>query len=251
MSSDAVRFWVQRGKSESEPLLAVTPGTSSNTRGVEWRREKIQTWTRARLHHHGARFDHYVDIGCGFGDFTVALGRRAGKITACDISPEFVEQTRRRLADAGRTDARVVESDARSFIDYARASVVYLGGVLTYLDRDGVLEVLRHVRERLTPDAIVCQRDWCAVGFGRERQHTQPWFSVHRRPTTYISLFDEAGFELVEQTPSIVMYADLATRAALHDSSAARPAAWLARQAARAGLWTWTRCSVTSLYRPR
>lgn len=246
MASDAQEFWKQRGEQGDSPL-AVTPGATGERR-VAWARARLQNWTLDRLRRH-ACFDHYVDLGCGFGDFTAVLGREATQITACDVSPQFVAAAKARLDSIGRADARVHASDIRGFVDYQDASIIYLGGVMTYLDDDGVRDVLRTARERLAPDGIVCARDWCAVRFGRERLHEQPWFSVHRRPETYVQLFREAGFELIEQASSLVMYAEQVVREALHDEQATRAAAWLPKLVAHAALSLMTRCSVSFVYR--
>lgn len=246
MASDAKEFWELRGQQGVSPL-SVTPG-ATHERCVAWTRARLQNWTLERLHRH-ARFDHYVDLGCGFGDFTAVLGREAQRITACDVSPQFVEAARSRLAGIGRADARVYTSDVREFVDYQDATIIYLGGVLTYLDDEGVRGVLRRANERLAPGGIVCARDWCAVRLGRERQHEQPWFSVHRRPESYVRLFREAGFELVEEASSLVMYAEQVVREALHDERAVRAAAWLPKLVAWGALSLMTRCSVSFVYR--
>lgn len=246
MVSDAKVFWEQRGQ-RGDSALSVTPGATSERR-VAWARARLQNWTLERLHRH-ARFDHYVDLGCGFGDFTAVLGREARRITACDVSPEFVEAARSRLAAIGRTDARVDVSDVRSFVDYQDASIIYFGGVMTYLDDDGVRSVLQTASERLTPGGIIAARDWCAVRFGRETTNQQPWFSVHRRPESYVRLFREAGFELVEEASSLVMYAEQVVREGLHNEPATAVVAWLPKLLASASLSLMTRCSVSFVYR--
>lgn len=248
MSKDAAQFWIDRGNRGGDAALSVTPSAKHASR-VAWARARLQNWTLEGLHRHGACFDHYVDLGCGFGDFTAVLGREAKQITACDVSPRFVEATRERLAAMGRSDAQVYTSDVRGFLDYQGATVIYLGGVLTYLDDEGVAEVLRGVNERLVPGGLIAARDWCAMGFARERQRSQPWFSVHRRPERYVSLFREAGFELIEEASSLIIYAEQVPRELIHHERRARAAAWLPRIVARAATSLVTSGSVTFFFR--
>lgn len=248
MSEDAAQFWIDRGNGEGDAALSVTPN-AKHASCVAWARARLQDWTLDRLHRHGACFDHVVDLGCGFGDFTAVLGREAKRITACDVSPGFVEATRQRLVAIGRADAQVYTSNIREFIDYQGATVIYLGGVLMYLDDDGVAGVLRRADERLAPGGLIAARDWCAMGFARQRKHRQPWFSVHRRPEGCVRLFRDAGFEPVEMASSLVIYAEQVPRELLRNDRAARAAAWLPRLVARAATSLVTRGSVTFFFR--
>ena len=60
--------------------------------------------------------DHCLDIGCGYGYFTVAMARLAGPtgaVTAADIQPEMLSGARRRLAKSGlssRVTLRLLDS---------------------------------------------------------------------------------------------------------------------------------------------
>lgn len=52
-----------------------------------------------------ASLGQVVELGCGYGTFTVPVARRiSGRLLALDIEPAMVERTRQRLAAAGLTN---------------------------------------------------------------------------------------------------------------------------------------------------
>jgi SAM-dependent methyltransferase len=49
-----------------------------------------------------ARLKDVVELGCGYGTFTIPVARRiSGTLTTCDIDAAMVERTRQRAAEAG------------------------------------------------------------------------------------------------------------------------------------------------------
>jgi SAM-dependent methyltransferase len=56
----------------------------------------------------GSHWGDVAELGCGYGTFTLPLAARIGGVVhAFDIDAGMVETTRQRLAEAGRTNARV------------------------------------------------------------------------------------------------------------------------------------------------
>jgi SAM-dependent methyltransferase len=247
-SGDKNEYWVKRG---DQPIDELSVSPDATSMGYEkWSRKKLQQWTLAQLDKL-ATWDHLVDLGCGFGDFTATFATRAKKVTACDLSPAFAAEAQRRLDAMGHPDARVAAGDVVSFDDYQNASVVYLGGVLTYLDDDDTRTVLRRVRERLTPDGIVAQRDWCVIGFGKEKVNDKDGkFSVHRSPASYVKLFESCGFKLVRKRISPYIYGEQMTRDTVRAEWLVSALAWLPQAFWRLGTLHWYDCSATFLYRP-
>ncbi len=55
----------------------------------------------------GARFRNVVELGCGYGTFTLPVARRiSGIISTCDIEPAMVARTRQRAEAAGLKNVR-------------------------------------------------------------------------------------------------------------------------------------------------
>jgi SAM-dependent methyltransferase len=232
---DAREAWIERGDMAKD-VTAVDPG-STNSRYANWTRRCLQDWTLARARRDlGRRARRAVDLGCGFGDWTVRFAEMADEIIACDVSPGFVDEARRRLRESGHPAATVACSDVRTFTAYGDADLVYLGAVLMYLDDAGCLSVLRGVRERIAPDGLLLSRDWCAIRMGRARVNRSPWFSMHRRPRRYLEPAEQSGFRVVAWAASPAMYRE----------AVAWPVGWLWLAASL----LWTRASVSFVMRP-
>ncbi|CAN5500280.1 class I SAM-dependent methyltransferase [soil metagenome] len=81
-----------------------------------------------------------LDIGCGFGDNAVFLGRHGHRVTGVDISPTAVVAAQRRAHDAGLPDAAVTFAvgDATDLAGYDEAfDTVIDSGMYHCLDDDG------------------------------------------------------------------------------------------------------------------
>ena len=248
-SGDKNDYWRKRGE---EPITPISVSFNTKSLGYEnWSRKKLQRWTKYQLARH-ANFDHVVDLGCGYGDYTMALGAEAKKVTACDLAPAFAAEAQRRFDAILHPDAKIHTSDVVEFDDYHDASVVYMGAVLLYLTRDDVRTVLRRVRERLAPGGVACHREWCTVGFGREKTiRTADRYSEHRSAASWIEIFDEAGFELITHRISPYIYGQQMARDGLRAEPLVTALSWLPQALWRLGTLHWTECSATFLYRAK
>jgi SAM-dependent methyltransferase len=248
-SGDKNEYWVKRADDRGViDEFSVSPDATS-MRYERWSRGKLQRWTLAQLDKI-ARWDHLVDLGCGFGDFTALFGTRAKKVTACDLSPAFAAAAQRRLDAIPHPDARVATSDIVSFDDYRDASVVHFGAVLTYLDDADATTVIRRARERLGPGGVVAQRDWCVIGLGKEKTLDKDGkWSIHRSPASYVKLFEQNGFRLVKKRISPYIYGEQMTRDAVRAEWLTAALGWLPQLLWRLGTLHWVDCSATFLYR--
>lgn len=94
-----------------------------------------------------------LDIACGTGRWTVrfAASPRVTSVTACDQAPEMLEQTRARLAAAGRT-ATLAQGDAYAlpFADGAFDSC-FFGFFLSHIPAERLPGFMGEVRRVLLP----------------------------------------------------------------------------------------------------
>jgi SAM-dependent methyltransferase len=65
------------------------------------------------LRHLPPRLDSALEIGCGSGEFTRLLARRARRVTALDLSPEMVRVARERSAACPNIDYFVADTTKR------------------------------------------------------------------------------------------------------------------------------------------
>lgn len=63
----------------------------------------------------GPRLGNVLEIGCGYGTFTIPVARRvSGVVTALDIDPDMVEMTRLRASRAGLANVDAIVRDAHA-----------------------------------------------------------------------------------------------------------------------------------------
>lgn len=105
------------------------------------------------LRRHGCR--SVYDLGCGVGRHAEFLAQQGFSVIASDISPSAIEQTRRRLRQAG-VDAALLRIDMRDwpFEDGCLDAVVAFN-VVYHAMRDEVEAVLAGVRRALRPGGLL------------------------------------------------------------------------------------------------
>jgi len=142
------------------------------------------SWVRPAFERLGdVRGRRVLDLGCGHGMAAVVLARRGAAVTACDLSPGYVAEARRR-ARANETDLRCCVADAEQlpFAD-GEFDAVWGHAILHHLD---VLVAARELRRVLRPGgvAVLCE-PWAgnplltaARRFRRHTEDEQPLQSV-------------------------------------------------------------------------
>ncbi|HTR53758.1 MAG TPA: class I SAM-dependent methyltransferase [Kofleriaceae bacterium] len=201
MSIDLARdTWLERARVLS-PERAVHPDTRWLAYDL-WTRRMLQRWTLRRLRADRPRFRRVVDLGCGFGDWTVRLGALSDELHACELAPELAAEAQRRLA--GHRAARVECADIRDWEVPRGLDLAYLGGVLMYLSDREATDVVRRVRAAAAPGALVVIRDFCAFGRGRRSEDARTG-TIYRRVSELVAIAQRVGLcvERVRSSPSI------------------------------------------------
>jgi ubiquinone/menaquinone biosynthesis C-methylase UbiE len=134
-----------------------------------------------------------VDIGCGYGTFTIAAARMVrGKVYALDIDPEMVRET---VAKAKAADLSNVEAIQRDFIaegsGLADASADYLM-LFNILHAEDPLVLLRESFRILSPGGLLGIIHWNydpATPRG-------PNMDIRPRPGQCQAWAEQAGFRL-------------------------------------------------------
>jgi hypothetical protein len=247
----ALEYWADRG-AKVKGVEAVLP--SYGKPGWEsWTRENLLEYGMRRITKHGgSRFTKAIDLGCGVGDWSVRLAAISDRMVCLDYSPELAAQTEARLAGLGHGSFAVTSGDCRKFDDYDGAQLLSMAGLLTYLDDDDVVAMMTRARQKMAPDAIIYQRDCCTINFGREKRNVRPgFFSVHRRPSRYVKLFEKAGWKLIERRNSASIHGEQSTWRTVGFRKDAPTAVlgWPARFAFRLATVHWYNASQTFLYR--
>jgi ubiquinone/menaquinone biosynthesis C-methylase UbiE len=161
-----------------------------------------------------------LDVPCGFGRHSVALGRAGYKVTGVDRSAALLDEARRR---AGHERwPKLVQADYRElpFADASFDAAVNLFTSLGYLGIDEDTKVLTEIGRVLRPggrlvietnhrDLIVLRwsdSDWRLMGEGRLLLEQRTFDAASGIATTSMTLIDGAG-ERESRTWSVRVYA--------------------------------------------
>lgn len=124
------RFYDQRSWFAKNVDLRLRTALFSYVRLVT---SQMADWTGVRV----------VDVGCGVGALAAELAARGAKVTAIDVSPGMMEQTRIRAQAAG-VESRIeyFEGDVYDFVLRRQFDVVNATGIAEYMD-DPLLFLIR------------------------------------------------------------------------------------------------------------
>jgi len=109
----------------------------------------------------GRHTSKVVELGCGYGTFTVPLAKRiSGWVHAIDIDPQMTEITRRRAIEAGLSNVHVEVRDVfdRGFgMEEASTDVVLLFNIL---HGEHPIDILREAARILRPGGRIAVIHW-------------------------------------------------------------------------------------------
>ncbi len=135
---------------------------------------------------------HVLEVGAGHGSLTqhVQPGR---VVTATDLSDSCVKRLHERFADCQNVE--ILHADLADMHDTNRYDSIILVNVLEHLDDD--VEVLRSLRDLLTPGGRVCIFVPAFEGLYSEFDRRVGHRRRYRR-TQLISVLDRAGYAIVD-----------------------------------------------------
>ncbi len=135
--------------------------------------------------------DDIVEIGCGYGTFTVPVAKQArGNVLAFDIDPEMLDIARGNIQHAGLRNVQLVERDILergTGLDPDSVGMVLLFNILHFHERRIVLEEMSRT---LKPGGIAAIIHW------RKDVATPRGPSVQMRPDLPIVLSAIGGLDL-------------------------------------------------------
>ena len=141
-----------------------------------------------------------IDIGAGDGFFSLPAARivgDSGTIYALDLSDEAVASLKEQAAASGLHNICAMLANAEiSVICEQYADIVLLANVLH--DFDSPLKVLANARKMLKPGGILADLDW---KIEPSQQHGPP-LQKRLSQDKATSLFNQAGFEVINNSPS-------------------------------------------------
>lgn len=183
-------FWGRVTPSMLGPYMMEGFGFPADAGRFRFRRERE---TVARIIEGVPSTCSVLDLGSGVGFWTEYFSRRFAAVVSVEASPALYSA----LADrcSRRQNVSAHNADVLSFEPEAKFGLVFLGGLLMYLNEDDVRALLKRLRPSLEPGALVlCRESTIRQGTKVLRDQYQV---VYRSVETYVGLFAEAGFDVV------------------------------------------------------
>ena len=94
-----------------------------------------------------------LDLGSGVGYWAEYFAQKFQKVVAVEASTPLYEKMVQRCSAYGNFTA--IHGDVLSFEPQGRFSLIFLGGLLMYLNEDDVVALLQKLKPLLTPEGII------------------------------------------------------------------------------------------------
>jgi len=130
-----------------------------------------------------------LDLGSGAGYWAEAFARRFSQVVAVEGSGVLYQALEDRCAPY--PNVRPVLGDILSFRPDGRYGLIFLGGLLMYLDEKDVIDLLRRLVVHLEPGGIILCRESTVRGETETRGGSYP--AVYRSTREYRRIFGQAG----------------------------------------------------------
>jgi len=130
-----------------------------------------------------------LDLGSGIGHWAGQFARKFSQVVAVEGSSTFYQALKERCA--AYPNVRPVLCDVLSFELDGQYDLVFLGGLLMYLDEDDVIALLQRLAPCLGPNSIILCRESTVRGETVTRAGEYP--VVYRSVSVYRDLFERCG----------------------------------------------------------
>lgn len=133
-----------------------------------------------------------LDLGCGIGYWAEYFARHFAKVVAVEASLPLYEATQQRCAPYANVTA--VHGDVLAFEPEDHYELVFLGGMLMYLNESDVISLLRKLVPFLDSGGIIlCRETTVRQGTVTRQGEYQ---AVYRSVSTYRGVFQRCGLSV-------------------------------------------------------
>ncbi len=185
------RYWSKAKPSIMDPYMMVGFGfpASAGSYRFDAECEIVERLIRSTsINSDGA----VLDLGSGVGFWTEYFAQRFSKVTAIEASLPLYEATVARCSKYA--NATLLNDDVLGFKPDNLYSMIFLGGMLMYLNESDVISLLERVAPFLEPGGIVLCRESTVRSGTLTRQGD--YQVVYRSVQTYASLFSKCNLSV-------------------------------------------------------
>jgi SAM-dependent methyltransferase len=205
LEEEAKHFWETRGESaQQSPTRAVLLAPVSEEEALfldRLEKNQLLPWMNLTP---GMRV---LDLGCGTGRWTRTFAKQRAKVVALDVSPGFLAQTKRALEEDDTAEqvtlflANISLGKLPPEVE-GRFDLIFIGGVLQYVEDEAVRSLFQELTARLTPNGKLLVRE--GVRSQRTKEETRvlggtPYSVIYRAPDEYPRFFAQSQLRLLRQ----------------------------------------------------
>lgn len=135
-----------------------------------------------------------LDLGSGVGYWAEYLAKYFGKVVAVEASAPLYESLVQRCSPY--SNVLSINTDVLSFEPKDRFSLIFLGGILMYLNECDVINLLQKVTSYLKPNGVILCRESTVRNGTVTRKGT--YQAVYRSVKTYTQIFNQGGLAVAK-----------------------------------------------------
>ena len=143
-----------------------------------------------------------LDMGCGAGRWSLAFARKARFVIGVDNSPALLKIAENQARRLSVSNVKFIESSIIDFSYPERFDLVFIGGVLLYINDDELSQLTTKFKDLLKPEGKLVLLESIStkeriVKTDSYEKHLQiPYSAIYRRSDDYKVLCEKEGFRL-------------------------------------------------------
>jgi cyclopropane fatty-acyl-phospholipid synthase-like methyltransferase len=148
-----------------------------------------------------------VDIGAGNGRFTMYFAPKAKKVVSVEYIKDFADSIKKQAERSQTNNIEVLNMSAEEFRRENYADVIYVSGVLHYLDKEQYRKVISNISKTLKPggtfflcESISVLKDEYFIDKFSDELNVN-YCSLYRTGRQHIDAFSDQGFLLKKFSP--------------------------------------------------
>jgi len=149
--------------------------------------------------------DILVDLGAGNGRFSLLFAPKVHKVITVEYIEDFAQAIVQQAKNLGYANIEVINAPAENFCREDFADIVFVSGLLHYLDQEQYGLTIKNISKTLKPGAILFMRETISVlenefivdKFSEELG--AHYYSIYRTCRQHIAAFNEQKINLLKQ----------------------------------------------------
>ncbi len=141
-----------------------------------------------------------LDLGGGSGQWAMRFSRLVKSVTLVEFSQGMLDLAKKLSLDENIDNIHFVHSEAQDFFSDDLFDVIWISGLLIYLEDDELEKLLTNSYNMLQTNGVILLRDGTGIGNSHRIENIyseslkQNYSAFYRTASDYIQLFDKHGF---------------------------------------------------------